>query len=570
MRVPLVLGGACLAAASLLPVARPQRHAPPDYDLLLVGGTVVDGTGAPRRRADIAVTGDRIVAIGQLAGRTAQRTVDVTGLVVAPGFIDMLGHSEATILVDPRGVSKVTQGVTTEITGEGTSIAPVDSATLRNDSAQYASWGLTVDWRDLDGYFRRLERSGTPLNIATFVGATQVRRYVLGDADRAPDAAELARMEALVDTAMRQGALGVSSALVYAPAFYAKTDELIALARVAARYGGVYATHIRNEGPHIDQALAEAFRIGREAGLPVEVWHLKVAGRGNWGRMPRILARFERLRAAGQRVGANSYPYTASATGLSASIPAWAHAGGDDSMVARLQDPAMRARLKRELRGRAGGGRQESFSGGAGGLSGVVVLGVLDSTLRRYEGRRISEIARAEGKDPYDVLFDLLIADHGKTGAAYFSMGEADVRATIAAPWVGVGMDFGAVAPDGPLGMRVVHPRAYGTFPRILGRYVREEHALTLEVAVHKMSGVAAERMGLDHRGVLREGNYADITVFDPATVADRATFAHPHETATGIRYVLVNGRFTLDDGRLTLERPGRALRGPGWRSEGR
>jgi len=568
MRAPLALRGAGLLAFLSLAPASGARGPAPDYDLILTGGTVVDGTGAPRRRADVAVSGDRIAAIGDLNGRTARRTVDASGLVVAPGFIDMLGHSEATILVDPRGISKGTQGVTTEITGEGASVAPADAATLRQDSAQYAAWGLVVDWHDLDGYFRRLERSGTPLNIATFVGATQVRRYVLGDADRAPSAPELAAMEALVDTAMRQGALGLSSALVYAPAFYATTDELIALARVAARYGGVYATHIRNEGSRIDDALSEAFRIGRAAAIPVEVWHLKVAGRPNWGRMPRILARFERLRAAGRQVGANSYPYTAYATSLDASIPAWAHAGGVDSMLARLQDPATRARIRRDMARGGPGTRQESFSGGAGGggLSGVMVLGVLDSTLRRFEGRRIDDIARDEHKDPYDVLFDILIADHARTGAVYFSMSEPDVRATVTAPWVGVGMDFGAVAPDGPLHMRVVHPRAYGTFPRILGTYVREERALTLEAAIHKMTGVAAERLGLRGRGTLREGNYADIAVFDPATVADRASYQDPHQPSVGVRYVIVNGRFTLDDGRITGERPGRALRGPGWR----
>jgi N-acyl-D-amino-acid deacylase len=555
---------AAVAAALALGAAAPEPRAAPDFDLLLAGGTVVDGTGAPRRLADVAVSGDRIAAIGDLRGRTARRTIDATGLVVAPGFIDMLGHSEITILVDPRGVSKVTQGVTTEITGEGVSVAPVNANTLRGDSAQFAAWGLTVDWHDLDGYFDRLRRSGTPFNLATFVGATQVRKYVLGDAARAPTAVELARMVALVDTAMRQGALGVSSALVYAPAFYARTAELIALARAAARYGGVYATHIRNEGPRIDEALGEAFRIGREARIPVEVWHLKVAGRANWGRMPRILARFEALRAAGRRVGANSYPYTASATGLDATIPAWAHAGGDDAMLRRLREPATRARIEREMRGGTG---QESFSRSAGGLSGVMVLGVLDTTLRRFEGRRISDIAREEGRDPYDVLFDLLIADHANTGAAYFSMSEADVAATIAAPWVGVGMDFGAVAPDGPLHMRQVHPRAYGTFPRLLGRYVREQRLLSLETAVHKMTAVPAERMGLRNRGVLRVGDFADITVFDPGTVADRATFAEPHRVSVGIRYVLVNGQLTLDEGRLTGARPGRPLRGPGWRA---
>ncbi len=556
---------AVIAAALFLAAGAPGRpSAPPDYDILISGGTVVDGTGAPRRAADVGISGDRIAAIGDLSGRTATRMVDARGLVVAPGFIDMLGHSEITILSDPRGYSKVTQGITTEITGEGGSAAPVNANTLRDDSAQFAAWGVTVDWHDLDGYFRRLERSGTPFNIGSFVGATQVRKYVLGDARRAPSPAELARMVALVDTAMRQGALGLSSALVYAPAFYARTAELIALARAVGPYGGVYISHIRNEGPRIRTALAEAFAIGRAANTPVEVWHLKLAGRPSWGHMREILALFDAARARGQRVGANSYPYTASATGLSASIPAWAHEGGDEALVRRLSDPATRARIRRELIARNGG--QENFVRGAGGLGGILVLGVLDSSLRRFEGRYLADIAREEHKDAYEALFDLLIADHAKTGAAYFSMNEADVRAAIAAPWVGVGSDLGATAPDGPLGMRRVHPRGYGTFPRILGRYVRDEHLLSLETAVRKMTGVAAERMGLSERGLLREGYFADITIFDPLTIADRATFEDPSRPAEGVRHVIVNGRFTLDLGRPTGERPGRALRGPGWR----
>ena len=536
----------------------------PDFDVIFTGGTVVDGSGTPGRRADVGISGERIAAIGDLSGRGAQRTIDATGLVIAPGFIDMLGWSQFTILVDNRGVSKVTQGVTTEITGEGWSPAPVNPNTLRDDSAQFAAWHLAVDWRDFDGYFRRLERSGTPFNIASFVGATTVRKYVIGDERRAPTAAELGQMVALVDTAMQQGALGLSTSLGYAPAVYAKTDELVALARAAAAHGGLYASHIRNEGPRIREALDEAFTIGRRAGLPVEVWHLKLAGRANWGQMPAILHLFDSERAGGLRVGANSYPYVASATSLDASIPAWAHAGGKDSLIARLKDPAMRARIRREISGRSG--TQENFSRGAGGLSGVLVLGVLDPALRRYQGRRISEIAAAEHKDAYDVLFDLLIADHANTGAAYFSMDERDVTAAVATPWLGVGMDFGATAADGPLSAEMPHPRAYGTFPRILGRYVRELHALPLEAAVRKMTGVAAERMALRERGILREGYFADITVFDPATVADRSTFEHPTQTAAGIRWVMVNGRFTLEDGRLTPERPGRALRGPGWR----
>jgi dihydroorotase/N-acyl-D-amino-acid deacylase len=548
----------------LLAVLPPYRPAVPDFDILLLGGTLIDGTGTPGRRADVGIADDRVTAIGDLAGRTATRTVDVHGLVVAPGFIDMLGWSQHTILVDSRGVSKVTQGVTTEITGEGWSPAPTNPNTIRDDSAQFAAWRLDIDWHDLDGWFRRLARSGTPFNLATFVGATTVRQYVIGDERRAPTPAELARMVALVDTAMMQGALGLSTSLVYAPAFYARTDEIIALARAAGRHGGGYASHIRNEGPRIRQALAEAFAIGRAANVPVEVWHLKLSGRANWGQMPAILALFDAARARGQWVGANSYPYTASATSLDAAIPAWAHAGGKEAMLHRLRDPATRSRIKREMA--LPSGNQENFTRGAGGSNGIMVLGVLDSSLRRYQGRRIAEIARAEGKDPLDALLDLVIADRANTGAAYFTMSEGDVRAAIAAPWVGVGMDFGATAPDGPAEMAMPHPRAYGTFPRILGHYVRELHLLSLEAAVHKMTGVPAERLGLAGRGVLREGGFADVTVFDPATVADRATFENPTRTATGIRYVIVNGRFTLDDGRLTTERPGRGLRGPGYR----
>lgn len=558
MKRPLVAIALVFLAAGLLGQARPE------YDVVFLGGTVVDGSGGPRRQADVGVIGDRIAAIGDLRGAAARRTVDATGLVVSPGFIDMLGWSEMNVLVDNRGVSKVTQGVTTEITGEGWTAAPVNANTLRDDSAQYSAWGLVVDWQDLDGYLRRLERSGTPFNLGTYVGATQVRKYVLGDVRRDPTPAELARMEALVDTAMRQGAMGLSTSLGYAPAVYARTPELIALARVAARYGGVYASHIRSEGPQIRQALAEAFRIGREANIPVEIWHLKLSGRRQWGQMRSILALFDSARSSGVRVWANSYPYTASANDLASIIPAWAHEGGKDSLLRRLQDPAIRSRLRREMiRPPRGEGSSASE---AGGLNAVVVLAVLDSSLRRYQGRRITEIAAAERKDPYAVLFDLLVADRANTGRATFSMSETDVRLAVSTPWVAVGSDFGARAPDGPLA-GPGHPRGYGTFPRILGKYVREERVLSLEAAIRKMSGLAAERMGLAERGLLRQGYFADIAVFDPSTVRDRATFENPTAISEGIRYVLVNGRFTLDEGRLTSERPGRALRGPGWRA---
>ena len=558
MKRPRAILALAFLAAGLLGQARPE------YDIVFLGGTVIDGTGAPRRQADVAVAGERIAAIGDLRGAAARRVVDARGLVVAPGFIDMLGWSEMNILVDNRGVSKVTQGVTTEITGEGWTVAPVSAATLRDDSAQFAAWGLTVDWRDLDGYFRRLERSGTPFNLGTYVGATQVRKYVIGDTSRDPTPEELIRMEALVDTAMRQGAMGLSTSLGYAPAVYAKTPELIALAAVAGRYGGVYATHLRSEGPQVRQALAEAYRIGREARVPVEVWHLKLSGRRQWGQMHAILALFDSARTSGVRAWANSYPYTASANDLASIVPAWAHAGGKDSLLRRLQDPSTRARLRREMtRPRPG---EVSSASEAGSLQNVVVLSVLDATLRRYQGKRITEIAAAEHKDTYDALFDLIVADGANTGRATFSMSEPDVRLAVATPWVAVGSDFGARAPDGPLA-EPGHPRGYGTFTRILGRYVREEHALSLETAVRKMSGLAAERMGLRERGLVREGYYADLAVFDPNTVRDRATFEHSTALSEGVRYVLVNGRLTLDDGRLTSERPGRALRGPGWRA---
>jgi N-acyl-D-amino-acid deacylase len=555
---PLAASALVILAAGLLGQARPA------YDVVFLGGTVVDGTGGPRRQADVAVTGDRIAAVGDLRGAAAGRVVDARGLVVAPGFIDMLGWSEFNILVDNRGVSKVSQGVTTEITGEGWTVAPVNAYTLRDDSAQYAAWRLVVDWRDLDGYFARLERSGTPFNLGTYVGATQVRKYVMGDVRRDPTPAELSQMQALVDTAMRQGAMGLSTSLGYAPAVYAKTPELIALATVAGRYGGVYATHLRSEGPQIRSALREAFRIGREANLPVEVWHLKLSGRRQWGQMRSILALFDSVRASGVRAWANNYPYTASANDLASIIPAWAHAGGKDSLLARLRDPATRTRIRREMtRPRPG---QEESASEAGSLQNVVVLSVLDTTLRRYQGRRITEIAAAEHKAPYDALFDLILADNANTGRATFSMSEADVRLAVSTPWLAVGSDFGARAPDGPLA-EPGHPRGYGAFTRILGHYVRDLHALTLETAVRKMSGLAAERMGLRDRGLVREGYFADLAVFDPATVADRATFENSTALSEGVRYVLVNGRFTLDDGRLTAERPGRALRGPGWRA---
>jgi dihydroorotase/N-acyl-D-amino-acid deacylase len=550
-------------AALLACTVAEQRPADRPYDALLRGGWIVDGTGNPRYAGDLAITGDRIAAVGRLPGAEARETLDVSGLVVAPGFIDMLGQSETRVLIDNRVLSKVTQGITTEVTGEGGSIAPLTDALVAEDSAYLKRFGLDVDWRDLDGYFARLQRSGPAVNVATFVGATQVRRVVIGDADRAATAAELARMAALVDTAMVQGALGLSSSLIYAPAIYASTDELVALARVAAARGGVYATHMRNEGDRIDEALNETFHIAREADIPVEIWHLKVSGRANWGRMPHVLRRLDSARAAGLDVTADQYPYIASATSLDAIIPAWAHDGGTDSLLARLGRPDARRAIRDSMLRPAG--RGENMYLGVGGADGILIASVFEDSLRYVQGKRLGEIARARGRDPLETAFDLLLADHSHTGAIYFSMNEQDVRAALATWWVAVNTDYGAVAPDGPFADIRPHPRTYGAFTRILGRYVRDAGLLPLEEAVRKMTSLAAQRVGLQERGVLRRGLFADVTVFDPRTVIDRATFEDPHQPSTGIAHVFVNGRAVLRDGALTDARPGRGLRGPGY-----
>ena len=546
-------------------MAKPPQSSDGPFDVILRGGWIVDGSGNPRYQGDVALRGDRIVAVGFLGAATARETLDVSGLVVAPGFIDMLGQSETNALVDSRVLSKVTQGITTEVTGEGESPAPLTDQLVALDSAFLKRYHLDVDWRDLDGYFRRLERTPPTLNIATFVGATQVRRAVVGEADRQATAQELARMEALVDSAMRQGALGVSSSLIYAPAIYAPTSELIALARVARRHGGVYATHMRNEGAGIDAALNETFQIAREASIPVEIWHLKVSGRPNWGRMPHVLARIDSARAAGIDVTADQYSYIASATSLDATIPVWALSGGRDSLLIRLRDPNTRARIREEMVGAATAKRGENMWRGADGANGILIASTFEDSLKYLQGKRVGEVARARNRDPVETLFDILLADHSRTGAIYFSMNEQDLQAAMKTWWVAVNTDYGGVAPDGPFGDIRPHPRTYGSFTRILGRYVREQKLMPLEYAVRKMTSLAAQRVGLAERGLIRPGMFADITVFNPATVLDRATFENPHQPSVGIEYVLVNGQLVLRKGQLTSARPGRGLRGPGY-----
>jgi dihydroorotase/N-acyl-D-amino-acid deacylase len=570
--VSAILVIAFLVAASLStsrPSAAQRRTRPAtddaEYDLIIRGGRVVDGTGRRAFVADVAVRGDRIVHVGNVrASRPARRMIDASGLIVAPGFIDMLGQSEQYVLIDPRAMSKVMQGVTTEVTGEGGSIAPVNERTLKEDEPFNRRYNLTVDWRTLHEYFRRLGLQGAGVNLATFVGATQVRAYVVGFDNRDPTAAELEQMKALVAEAMEDGALGLSTSLQYTPARFARTDEIVELAKVARRYGGIYATHQRSEANALDASLAEVFEIARRARIPTEIWHLKVAYRKNWGRMPQVLAKIRAARARGLDVTADVYPYTAASTGLAACLPPWAVEGGTEKMLARLRDPATRARIRADIL--RDSNEWENIYLGSGGASGVLVGSVFNRELEALQGKRVSEIAKEQGKDELETLLDIIVADRGQTGAIYFMMNEDDLRAALREPFVSVCTDSGARAADGPLSGSKSHPRGWGSYPRVLSRYVRDERLLTLEQAVHKMTGQPAARVGLKDRGVLRAGAFADITVFDPARVRDLATFEQPNQYPEGIEYVVVNGQLEVDAGRRTHVNAGRPLRGPGYR----
>src|SRR5215208_282032 len=543
-----------------------QRRTRPDaeYDLVIRGGRVVDGTGRRAFKADVAVRGDRVVRVGTMpTNARAKRTIDADGLVVAPGFIDMLGQSEQYVLIDPRAMSKVMMGVTTEVTGEGGSIAPVNERTLKEDEPFNRRYNLEVDWRTLHEYFRRLGLQGAGVNLATFVGATQVRAYVVGFENRDPTAAELEQMKALVAEAMEDGALGLSTSLQYVPARFAKPGEIVELAKVARRYGGFYATHQRSESNALDASLAEVFEIARRARIPTEIWHLKTAYRKNWGRMPQVLAKIRAARARGLDVTADVYPYTAASTGLSACLPPWAVEGGGEKMLSRLRDPATRARIRADIL--KDSNEWENIYLGSGGASGVLVGSVVNRELEGWQGQRVSEIAKGQGKDELETLFDIIAADRGQTGAIYFMMNEDDLRAALREPFVSVCTDSGARAADGPLSGSKSHPRGWGSYPRILSRYVRDERLLTLEQAVHKMTGRPAARVGLKDRGLLRAGAFADITVFDPARVRDLATFEQPNQYPEGIRYVVVNGQIEVDAGQRTPVNAGRPLRGPGY-----
>lgn len=533
------------------------------FDVIFAGGRIVDGTGAPWFRADVGIVGDRIAAIGELSRASAKRRIDASRLVVAPGFIDMLGQSEYNVLVDNRAASKITQGITTEITGEGQAIAPLNARMIADGKETWAHYGVTPDWTTLAGYWKAFERARPAINLGTFVGAGGVRDLVIGKEERAATPGELAAMETAVARAMEDGAFGVSTSLAYVPDRFASTDEIIALAKVAARYGGTYITHQRDEGDGIDASLEEVFRIAREARIPAQIYHLKTAGKRNWGRMPAVLARIEKARSEGLDVSADIYPWAASSNSLDASLPLWAREGGREKLLERLRDPATRARVRAEFPR-----ENPDWSDEPG--SRILITTVLNPDLKKYEGRTIAEIARDEKKDPLDVLMDLVIADHANVGRVTFSMSDDDVRTALAHPLISMGTDSGARAEDGIYSREKSHPRAWGSTARILGHYVRDEKVLKLEEAIRKMTSLPASRMGLADRGILRPGLAADIAAFDLATVRERSTYADPLHYSEGIPYVMVNGELVLDGGRITAARPGRALMGSGYRKGGR
>jgi len=553
-----------LALTAFLLLAAPAPGRPADYDFLISGARVVDGTGAPWTYADIGIVGDHIAAIGNLRAAAARKRIDATGLVVAPGFIDVQGQSEFNLLVDNRAASKITQGVTTEITGEGNSIAPLNDRLVADLQDEARKYGVAIDWRSLDEYLRRLQAARPAINLGTFVGAGGLRTYVVGKDNRPATPAELEQMRRLVAEAMQQGAFGVSSALEYVPDSFASTDELVELAKVAREYGGVYFTHQRSESDRIFQSLDEVFEIAQRAGISTTIWHLKAAYQENWGKMPEVLSRIQAARARGLDVAASVYPYTRASNGLVACFPSWVSEGGTDKMLERLKDPALRARAQKEMDEPST--TWENEWRGSGGPQGVTLIQVVNPELRQYEGMNFEEIGRRMGKDPRDAAMDIAIADRGNSQVVIAIMQESDVRAAVSSPLVAYGSDSPEQAEDGLLSTTEAHPRAFGTFSRILAEYVRSEHTMSLEEAIRKMTSQAASRVGIADRGLLRPGMMADMVVFDAAAIRDVATYNNPLRYSVGVKDVFVNGRPVVLDGKITDERPGRALRGPGYK----
>jgi len=554
---------AALGAAALLAgcaTAPAQREA--GYDVVIRGGTVYDGSGAAPYAGDVAIRGDRIAYVGPAAPGPAAREIDARGLAVAPGFINMLSWATESLLHDGRGQSDIRQGVTLEVMGEGWSMGPLNESMKRLEESRQGDIRYRIEWTSLGEYLEHLERRGVSHNVASFVGATTVRVHELGEGDVDPTPEQLARMRELVRRAMDEGAMGVGSSLMYAPAHFAETDELVALVGEAGRCGGMYISHMRSEGDDIMESLDELIEIARRSGAPAEIYHLKMAGRDNWRRYGEVIARIEAARAEGLRITADMYTYPAGATGLDAAMPLWVQAGGQEAWIERLRDPAVRARVAEEMR-RPGQGWENLFHGA--GPEGMLLAQFRNPALRHYTGKTLAEVARMRGTSPEEAAMDLVVEDNSRVGTIYFLMSEENVRRQIRLPWMSFGSDAASQATEGVFLNSHPHPRTYGNFARLLGRYVRDKGLIPLEEAVRRLTSLPAGNLGLADRGALRQGYFADLAIFDPAAIADRATFAEPHQYAVGMRHVFVNGVQVLADGEHEGATPGRVVRGPGW-----
>ena len=534
----------------------------PPFDLIIKGGTVYDGTGAEGRVTDVAIRGDRIAGIGDLANATAKTTIDARGLAVAPGFINMLSWSTESLIQDGRSQSEIRQGVTTEIMGEGNSMGPLNDRMKARYVREQKDIKYDIKWNTLAEYLRYLEKRGVSCNVASFLGATTVREYVIGLEDKQPTPEQLEQMRELVRKEMEAGALGIGTSLIYPPAFYAKTDELIELCKVAAKYQGKYISHMRSEGNQLLESLDELIRISRESGIPAEIYHIKAAGEKNWPKEDQLLARIEAAQKEGLKITADMYTYTAAGTGLDACLPPWTEDGGYPALFKRLRDPATREKIAAEVR--IDSDAWENLYLAAGSPDKILLAGFKSEKLKPLTGKSLAEVAKMRGKDPIETIMDLLSEDESRIDAMYFLMSEENVRKELAKPWISFGSDEASQAPEGVFLKSNPHPRAYGNFARVLGKYARDEKVLTLPEAVRRLSALPATNLGLDHRGFIQEGMFADVVVFDPATIADRATFDKPHQYAVGMKHVFVNGVQVLKDGEHTGAKPGRALWGPG------
>jgi N-acyl-D-amino-acid deacylase len=551
-----------LVAVLTLFIDPPARSAQASFDIIIRGGTVYDGTGAPGRRADVGIQGDRIGAVGDLTSVQATSVIDATGLAVAPGFINMLSWSTDSLLVDGRSQGEIREGVTTQIFGEGSSMGPLTPEMKRRAIEQMGDLKYSITWTTLSEYLTQLEERGVSQNVASFIGATTIREHVIGLEDKQATPAQLEEMRGLVRGEMEAGALGIGSSLIYAPAFYASTEELIELCKVAAQYHGKYISHIRSEGNRLLESVDELIRISREANIPAEVYHLKAAGQANWAKMDRVIAKIEAARKEGLKVTADMYTYPAAATGLDASMPPWVLDGGYDAAYTRLADPAMRKKIAAAIR--APSNDWENLYLAAGSPDRVLLVEFKSDALKPLTGKTLAEAAKLRGEDPVDTIMNLVLEDRSRVGTVYFVMSEDNIRKEIVLPWVSFGSDAASMAPELPFTKSSTHPRAYGNFARVLSKYVRDDHVLSMADAIRKLSGLPATNLELDRRGFLKEGMFADVVVFDPATIADRATFDNPHQYAIGIRQVFVNGSQVIKNGEHTGAKPGRALWGPG------